>query len=56
MGKRNSTGPSAKAIGVALAYPKMPIRSAGSTNFGQFFAVAMAAAVVGPPTFALDAK
>uniref|UniRef100_A0A7S1ZN86 Uncharacterized protein n=1 Tax=Trieres chinensis TaxID=1514140 RepID=A0A7S1ZN86_TRICV len=34
----------------------MPIRRAGSTSFGQCLACAIAAAVVGPPTLAFDAR
>jgi hypothetical protein len=49
-------GPRASAIAVAVAYPKIPIRSAGNTSRFQSLACAMAAAVVGPPTLALDAR
>mmetsp|Transcript_11004 Transcript_11004/g.15480 ORF Transcript_11004/g.15480 Transcript_11004/m.15480 type:complete len:170 (+) Transcript_11004:85-594(+) len=43
-------------MGVAVAYPRIPTKSAGSTSLVQFLACAIAAAVVGPPTFALLAR
>lgn len=54
--KRISRGPRERERAVAVAYPNTPTNKAGSTNFDQSFACAMAAAVVGPPTLALDAK
>ena len=41
---------------VAMANPNIPVRSAGSTNAFHFLLEAMAEAVVGPPTLALDAS
>lgn len=54
--KRTSRGPRERERAVAVAYPNTPTNKAGSTNLDQSFACAMAAAVVGPPTLALDAK
>lgn len=39
-----------------MAYPRIPISKAGKTNRFHSFAVAIAAAVVGPPTQAFDAR
>ena len=41
---------------VAMAIPKMPARMPGTTIELHPFAVAIPHAVVGPPTFAFDAK
>ena len=41
---------------VAIAYPNMPVSSAGSTSDRQFLFAAMPAAVVGPPTLAFEAN
>ena len=43
-------------IPVAMEYPKTPVSKAGSTRVFQFLLVAIAAAVVGPPTLALEAR
>ena len=56
VGRRFRIGPKLKAIGVAVAYPKIPMSREGKINRVQSFACAIAAAVVGPPTLALDAK
>lgn len=53
---RRKIGPSANAMPVALAYPRIPINRAGKTSESHCLALAMAAAVVGPPTLAFDAK
>ena len=53
---RRRIGPRLNARTVAVAYPRMPINKAGMINCFHSFACAMAAAVVGPPTFALLAK
>jgi hypothetical protein len=42
-------GPKASAIAVAVAYPNIPISSAGITSRFHSLACAMAAAVVGLP-------
>ena len=49
-------GMTANAIGVAVAYPKIPTNNAGNTKDLHSFACAIAAAVVGRPTLALLAK
>ena len=38
-----------------MTYPRVPTRSAGTTIACHPFAIASAAAVVGPPIFAFDA-
>jgi hypothetical protein len=45
-----------KPTTVAIAYPNTPVSSAGSTSSLHLLLLAIAAAVVGPPTFALDAN
>ena len=47
--------PNAMPRKVAMAIPKMPARIPGITIDGHSFAVAIPQAVVGPPTFALEA-
>lgn len=47
--------PRDKPMIVPVAYPKIPTSSPGKIKSGQFFPFAIAAAVVGPPTFAFEA-
>jgi len=47
--------PTATPMKVAIEYPKMPVTIAGVTALFHPFALAIAAAVAGPPTFAFDA-
>lgn len=47
--------PMASPIPLAIAYPKLPVSMAGWIMSCQPLEVAMAAAVAGPPTLALDA-
>ena len=49
----STTSPKANPTNVATAYPRTPTNIPGTTNADHFNDAAMAAAVVGPPTFAL---
>ncbi len=49
------SGTMAMPIAVPSAYPRLPVSMAGRTISGQPRAAAIAAAVAGPPTFALEA-
>ena len=51
---RKTESPSPRPV--ATAYPKIPLNNAGRTKSFHLFEDAIAAAVVGPPTFAFDAK
>ena len=55
-GSRSKTGTNARDAAVAVAYPKIPMSKAGTTRAFHPLACAMAAAVVGPPTHAFEAK
>ena len=48
--------PNAIPMNVAMAIPNIPARIPGTINEFHPFAVAIPAAVVGPPTLAFDAK
>ena len=52
----STVNPKAIPTKVAMAMPKMPARIPGTTKELHPLAVAIPQAVVGPPTFALDAK
>jgi hypothetical protein len=55
VGKDRRMGATNIPMTVAIAYPNTPVKSAGNINTFHFLLEAMAAAVVGPPTLALDA-
>ena len=54
--RRIKRGAKESEAAVAVAYPRTPTSNAGNTNLGHSLACAIAAAVVGPPTLAFDAK